>query len=379
MITPKELLEKSDKLFFKTVSRILKGEEVFPLIIPANKKISGSNFSDFKTDLVPLYQNSKASKGRGYTVDWKEKIINGSKQRVPVKIFFETAPDFFAFIKKENEFEKINTAKQIIVKPFAILQSWANENPGLLLAYASDWPDIIKVCNYFTENKPPHNFYLRELPVEIHTKFVEDNAAIFRKLLDVLLPTEWKNVAETDFSSRYFLKKANVYTQIRILDDALKPVLGYNELSLTLDDAAWLNWVPDKVFIIENKTCFLTFPKVKNSVAIFGEGFKSRVSKHIPWLEKTNLYCWFDLDAAGFEMLNIIRQYYPNAKSFLMDESTYHQFIQYSVTSIYRKLQLNFLTQQERKLYQFLQENNKRFEQERITNRYVMEQLQDMF
>jgi len=211
--------------------------------------------------------------------------------------------------------------------------------------------------------------------LEIHTKFVKDNSAILRKLLDLLLPAEWKNLAETDFSSRYFLKKANIYTHIRILDDALKPVLGYNELSLTLDDAAWLNWVPDKVFIIENKTCFLTFTKVKNSVAIFGEGFKSRVSKHIPWLEKTNLYCWFDLDAAGFEMLNIIRQYYPNAKSFLMDESTYHQFSQYSVTSIYRKLQLNFLTEQEWKLYKFLQENNKRFEQERITNSYVIQHL----
>lgn len=182
-------------------------------------------------------------------------------------------------------------------------------------------------------------------------------------------------MTEIDFSSRYFLKKANVYTQIRILDDALKPVLGYNELSLTLDDAAWLKWVPDNVFIVENKTCFLTFPKVKNSVAIFGEGFKSRISKHIPWLEKTNLHCWFDLDAAGFEMLNIIRQYYPNAKSFLMDQNTYHQFSQYSVTSIYRRLQLNFLTEEERQLYQFLQANNKRFEQERITNKYVIESL----
>ncbi|MFX8335643.1 Wadjet anti-phage system protein JetD domain-containing protein, partial [Acinetobacter baumannii] len=76
----------------------------------------------------------------------------------------------------------------------------------------------------------------------------------------------------------------NVHTQIRVLDDELKPVLGYEECSLPLDDAAWLKWLPEKVFIIENQVCYLTFPKVKNAVAIFGEGFKSRLSRHIPWL-----------------------------------------------------------------------------------------------
>lgn len=35
--------------------------------------------------------------------------------------------------------------------------------------------------------------------LEIHTKFVKDNSAILRKLLDLLLPAEWKNLAETDF------------------------------------------------------------------------------------------------------------------------------------------------------------------------------------
>lgn len=371
MITPKELLEKSEKLFYKTVSKILRGENAFPLIIPANKKVSGTNFSDFKAELVPLYQNSKANKGKGYTVDWREKLINGSNQRVPAKIFFETAPDYFVFIKKEDEFEKINEAKHLLVTTYSQLESWANENPALLLAHAGNWANIIKVSRYFTENKPPHDFYLRELPVAVHTKFVEDNTSILRKLLDLLLPVDWKNLTETDFSSRYFLKKANIYTQIRILDDALKPVLGYNELSLTLDDAAWLNWVPDKVFIIENKTCFLTFPKVKNSVAIFGEGFKSRVSKHIPWLEKTNLYCWFDLDASGFEMLNMIREYYPNAKSLLMDENTFNQHIQFSVENRNRKKVLPYLNPTELILYEFLLQNNKRLEQERITQHFV--------
>ncbi|MGL1297168.1 Wadjet anti-phage system protein JetD domain-containing protein, partial [Vibrio parahaemolyticus] len=43
-------------------------------------------------------------------------------------------------------------------------------------------------------------------------------------------------------------------------------------------------------------------------------------------MAKAELFCWFDLDAAGFEMLNIIRRHYPSAMSLLMDEKTYHQF-----------------------------------------------------
>lgn len=47
-------------------------------------------------------------------------------------------------------------------------------------------------------------------------------------------------------------------------------------------DAALLTWQPEKVFIIENGACFRSFPKIKNGEAIFGEGLKSRVNKHIP-------------------------------------------------------------------------------------------------
>jgi len=106
-------------------------------------------------------------------------------------------------------------------------------------------------------------------------------------------------------------------------------------------------------------------------VAIFGEGFKSRLSKHIPWLAKTKVYCWFDLDAAGFEMLNIIRQYYPNAESVLMDRETLEAFMHFVVENKSRTKQLSFLDNEEAVLYQFLIENKLRLEQERISQQYV--------
>lgn len=378
MITPKELFEKSDKLFNKVITAVLKQEDIFPLVIPANKKLSGTNFTQLKTAIIPLYQQSKQVKGKGYTIEWKEKTVDGTKQKIPSKILFDGLDDYLFYTKRTKDYEAISNSFDKITASFDSITGWAKENVVFLLNQADKIDELIKVCVYLLSNKPPHNLYLRELPIEVHSKFIEDNNAALKKLLDVLLPADWINKNEIDFSSRYYIKKPNIYAQIRILDESLKSVIGYDELALTLDDSALLNWEPERVFIVENRACFLSFPKVKNAVAIFGEGFKSRISKHIPWLAKAEVFCWFDLDAAGFEMLNIIRQYYPEAKSLFMDEITYQQFSHFSVTSPYRKLLLERLNADELKLYVFLQANNKRLEQERITNSYISEQLKSL-
>ncbi len=375
MITPRDLKNKADKLFFKIVNAELKGESFFPLFIPSNKKIEGTNFSELKDALLPLYQQSKQAQGKGYTIDWKEKVIEGSKQKIPSKIYFESLDDYLFYVKRYKDYEAITKSVTSLIDAFPTVKEWAYANSPFLLNYSATMEDLIKVCKFFVKNRPPYNLFLRELPIEIHSKFIEYNFAPLRKLLDVLLPPEWVNATESDFLNRYNIKRPTVFAQIRLLDDSFKAAVGFDEFALTLDDCATLNWQPQKVFIIENRACFLSFPKVKNAVAIFGEGFKSRISKHFPWLLGAELYCWFDIDAAGFEMLNMIREYYPQAKSFLMDAQTYHQFNQYSVTSVYRTRQLARLTDDELSFYQFLQQNNKRLEQERINNQYISDKL----
>jgi hypothetical protein len=378
MITPKELLDKSKKLFKKVATAALKKENIFPLLIPANKQLAGTNYSELKTAIVPLYQQSKQVKGNGYSIEWKEKTIEGTKQKIPSKIYFETLDDYLSYTRKQIEYSTLLESFQVLITAFPQLREWAIDNISFVQLQAENMPGLIRVCTYFKENKPPHNLYLRELPISVHSKFIEDNYAALRKLLDKLLPPEWIDNNETVFTNRYYIKRSNVFTQIRILDESLKPAVGFNEVALTIDDSALLTWKPKTVFLIENKACFLSFPKVKNAIAIFGEGFKSRVTKHITWLSTAELFCWFDMDAAGFEMLDIIRHYYPNAKSFLMDEETYYRFNQFSVSSTYRKLLLEKLNAPELKMYGFLQTNNKRLEQERITNSYILEQLKNI-
>lgn len=378
MITPNELFEKSDKLFNKVITAVLKQEEIFPLVIPSNKKLSGTNFSQLKAAIIPLYQQSKQVKGKGYTIEWKEKTVEGTKQKIPSIIFFENLDDYLFYTKRTKDYSKFLLSFEALTAEFPELTNWAKDNISFILSQAENMPGLIKVCTYFKNNKPPHDLYLRELPISVHSKFIENNAGFLRKLLDVILPPDWVSNDETTFLNRYYVKKPNVYAQIRILDEELKPAVGFNELALTIDDSALLPWQPQKVFLIENKACFLSFPKVKNAIAIFGEGFKSRVTKHITWLANAELFCWFDMDAAGFEMLNIIRHYYPHAKSLLMDKNMYETFSQFSEHSIYRKIQLNNLSQAEVKMYEYLQSNNIRLEQERITQEYIQSELLKM-
>lgn len=375
MITPQELLEKSVRQFDKVIKAALQQAEIFPLVIPANKQVQGTNFSELKAVLVPLYRQSKEVRGQGYTIEWKDRLIEGTYQTLPAKIYFETLDDYLFYTEYRQDFLNVEKAFSILVESFPQLAGWAVENTMFLRNEAGNMQDLIKVCSYFYTNNPPHDYYLRELPVEVHSKFIEDNAKALRRMLDVLLPPEWINGNEADFLGRYYVKKPNVYTQIRILDERLKSTLGFGELALTLDDAALLAWQPEKVFIIENRACFLSFPRVENAVAIFGEGFKSRLARHIPWLGVAQLYCWFDLDPAGFEMLNTIRGYYPDAKSYLMDEKTYDDFSNFSVTSVYRKQKLDRLLPAEAGLYEFLQANHKRLEQERISIHYIKDRL----
>jgi hypothetical protein len=381
MITPKELQEKTEKAFFKVVSAQLKGVNLFPWTVPSNKQISGTNYNEWKADLMPLHQQSKNAKGKGYTVEWKPKTINGTKQSVPSKTYYETLEDFLFFIGRTADYKKIEAANDLIVKTFPGLKEWAANNPAIILEHSALWDELLSVCSYFALHPPPHPFFIRELPIPVHSKFIEQNAALLRKLLDLLLPQDWINTEENDFASRFGIKKLGVYTQIRILDETLKSHLGYDECSLTLDDASWLKWTPQKVFIIENQICFHTFPKVENAVAIFGEGFKSRLSRHLPWLETTDLYCWFDLDAAGFEMLNMIRQHYPNAKNFLMDAGTFKDFQIFAVhpASPQKARHLERLSEKEHALYQTIVDNNWRLEQERLSQTHLQNSLNELF
>ncbi len=51
----------------------------------------------------------------------------------------------------------------------------------------------------------------------------------------------------------------------------------------------------------------------------------------VEWLRETELLYWGDLDAAGFQIVNQLRGYFPNLQTFLMDKATLNALPDYHV------------------------------------------------
>src|SRR5690606_21516568 len=119
--------------------------------------------------------------------------------------------------------------------------------------------------------------YLRELPLPVHTKFIEENQAILRQLLDELLPDEMISVEESHFERRFGLRYDEPQIHLRLLDATLHQHLGWPaaDFTLTVTVCAGLRGMNGRtVFIVENKMTFLTLPPLSDALGIWGKGFQ---------------------------------------------------------------------------------------------------------
>jgi hypothetical protein len=257
--------------------------------------------------------------------------------------------------------------------------NWLEAHWKWVIEYADDWDGLILVCHYFLQNPRP-NLYIRELPIAVHTKFIETHQSILRKLLDELMPTSFQQ-GESEFEKRYGLKYREPLLRFSVLDEAMANTYfsGLNDMSIPIGAFAALKIPVAQVIIVENKTAldlFLTLPKLPKTMSIFGSGFGVTLLKSVAWLQDTPILYWGDVDAQGFEILAQLRSTFPKTKSFLMNElifKQYKHFVQNGTETTLKMLPA--LTTEEYQLYKQLVETNQRLEQEKIEHQVVVEVL----
>ncbi|NJO82794.1 MAG: hypothetical protein HC828_08170 [Blastochloris sp.] len=223
---------------------------------------------------------------------------------------------------------------------------------------------------------------MRELPIAVHSKFVEQHTGILRRLLDVLLPDERINPDETRFSRRYGLREIDALIRLRFLDDQFQTRYGapLSDLSTPLQQVAQLAFSGERILIVENLTTFLSLPSLPQTIAIFGKGFDAGELGNIVWLHQSTVFYWGDLDAQGFQILALLRRRLPQVQSLMMDRATFETFVQYVVPGTPTTVQvLPELMSDEMQLYFEVAERNLRLEQERIAPRYVEAELNMVF
>lgn len=376
MITAKEIRDKTERKYISFfLPSLVENKPFEKLVIRGDKSYSKSSLSEFEKEIQQIISQSKEKKGFGYTLEFQQvKTKALGKQDLPTSIFFDSEGDFLKFLGKDKEVELFKTSVAKIVNSFPELKEWIIKNPVKVVNYHTEWNSIIKVCHYFLQNPKP-NLYIRELPIKVHTKFIEYNQTIIKELLNLLI-SEHINSEEKEFEKRFNLKFSEPQIRFKILDKTLaeKFFSGIDDLAVPISQFEALNLPIKKVLIVENKTTLyttLTLPKMNDTIAIFGSGYGVHNLKNAYWLANLELLYWGDIDVQGFEILSQFRGYFQQTKSVLMDFETFEKFFENDLGTQTNLSAILYLTKEEQKLYEILKTNNWRLEQEKITFDYV--------
>ncbi len=374
MLTPQEIREKVVRRYPDLLRAVLTGDPFFPLEIRFGKPSSSAEYLTLRQEVGALSEGAKEAIGYGYSVEWETKQTRRyGSQTLPRRVFVATEADFLRLIGKEEEFQHFREAALALQARFPALREWLIRSPARLLPYLDRWQALLALCEYLAAHPRP-TLYPRELPVPVHSKFVEDNQGILREWLDLLLPPDAIRPDESRFEPRFGLRYDEPLLRLRLLDPALQGRLRWPvaDLSTPLSEAAALPLAGYPIIIVENRMTFLTLPALPNGLAIWGGGFRVALLAAVPWLADCPVWYWGDLDSHGFAILDHLRTLYPRAQSLMMDATTLDAFRDFIVPGSPATADfLPHLTPEEAALHAYLHRHTLRLEQEKISQPYI--------
>ncbi|KAB2942728.1 MAG: DUF2220 family protein [Candidatus Methanoperedens sp.] len=382
MTNPSGIKKKAERLYHEYLTALLKSESFFPKEIPFGRVNSTDDYNIIKREVKELINGSKDKLGYGYKVELSQSNTRKyGLQSFPCRIYFENETDYLKYIKKEKEVSEFKIAISQIRETIPSLNDWIDKNTSKVIGNIGKWNNILKVCEYFQKNTKP-NLYIRELPIEIHTKFIEENKGTLKQLLDFLLPNGAIKKDESEFEKRFYLRYDEPLIRVRALDQSslAKYNLSFSDFSIPIIIFNNLKIMNGRFIITENKMNFLTLPYLKDTFGLFVGGFGIEILKQIDWLKNSNIFYWGDIDAQGFQILSQIRSYFPHTKSVMMDFKTLNLFQQFIVSGTPTNTNIDFqnLTDEEKELFNYLCEKNFRLEQEKINQYYINENLKNL-
>ncbi|MCU4408052.1 Wadjet anti-phage system protein JetD domain-containing protein [Acinetobacter junii] len=383
MITAQEIKLKAQRRYAEYLKSLINESTIFPLVIPGNKTYNKSSMDEFRREISDISKDSKEKKGFGYTIEYQTiRTKSLGLQDLPIRVFFECEEDFILYIAKLEEVKAFKLNYKKILQLMPKLKKWIELNPLKVIDNATNWDNLLKVCQYF-QTTPQPNLYIRELPILVHTKFIEQNKGVLRALLLEIIP-EYCDPKQTNFENCFNLKAHESQVRFRILDSQLSSqyLLGITDLAIPLSQFKSLTLPIKRVIVIENKTSFytaLTLPDMSNTIVVFGSGYKIAELKQVTWFNDVELLYWGDIDSQGFEILSQFRSYFPHTNSLLMDEITFNLFFEQDSGTPTTINVENYLNDEEQYLYQRIRSNNWRLEQEKIPVEYVNKSLHEFY
>ncbi len=387
MIKAKNISEKAENKYPDFLRAYILGEldAFFPLVIKRFYELPKIN--DNRETLMQKFEliekSSKQKLGFGYEIKWKKTITTREKGEItlPENVFFQDTENYLKFIKKTSDFESFKNIYSFLISEIPKLQNWILKNPLQVTFLTEKWTDLLKICKYFLYSHNPNSLlYVRQLPIEIHTKFIENNKAVLSSILNEILPENKINstfggTKDNNFEKRFYLNYDKALIRFRILDKNLY-INNLSDISILPDEFFNIKIDCKNVFIVENLMNLLTFPKIEKSIVVWGKGNRVNTIKTANWLRDKNIYYWGDIDTWGLHILSSLREHFNDVKSILMNKVIFEKYEKFAVkekTSNPKKPKN--LTGEEKELFEYLltlpKEKN-RLEQEHIPQTEIM-------
>lgn len=321
-------------------------------------------------------------------LEWQETRhrVQGS-QRLPASAWVDHLDDALAWIGRRAEHARFRAlhAETATRQPLLLLP-WLAKRPLRALELAAEWSRLLDVVAWLQAHPRP-GVYLRQVDLPgIHTKFIESQRGVLAELLDLALPAAAIDPSRSgaqQFAARYGFLDKPVLLRLRVLDPALGLLPGAPcpDLALDADSFARLRLDVARVFITENETNFLAFPRVDKAIVIFGAGYGWEALARAEWLQRCPIHYWGDIDTNGFAILAQLRSRFAHVESLLMDRATLlaHEAL-WGREDSPRPADVSRLTAEERSLYEDLRDHrirpSLRLEQEHIGFGWLEKALQ---
>ncbi len=195
------------------------------------------------------------------------------------------------------------------------VRAWVLAHPHAALEVdEAAWPPLLAAVEWLRGARGSGR-HLREITAPgVDTKLVERHRGLLAGVLGVPGSAE-------GFVEALGLAAKPARLRLRLGADVV-PGLALRDVTAPVQDLAALPARPSSAVVVENETTFLTAPVPADGVVVFGEGFRVSRAGQLPWLADAPVHYWGDLDTHGFAILDQLRAWLPQTRSFLMDRDT---------------------------------------------------------
>lgn len=254
---------------------------------------------------------------RRAVVEWETRTWRSiGRQDVPVRLHLHDADAVAAFVggSLATDYGRLKASAAAMYGRFGptdALASALRRHASTVLAYTdAERTTVEEVLDWLLATDVT-GLRPRQLPIRgVDSKWFASHRTVLSALHTAITGATSLGVVDSD-----------PLVRVRILDPRIAPG-GIQDFSAPARQLASLTFEPRIALVVENLETLLALPSWPGIVAIHGSGYAVDVLGGVPWLLRTPIVYWGDLDSHGFAILHRLRTAHPDVTTALMDIAT---------------------------------------------------------